>query len=194
MGRAATALAGGLVGLVVGVLLLVLTDPTSAYTNDAYRTGASRGFVFRYVALGLLAALLIRALRGGRHSALAGIGLVVVLAVAIVPPALDTKTESEKRRAAAVGVDDPAQREAAEARAGAIDGCVESTQRQLEGAPEAPSLNADSYCTCLIDDVIKGPEDDLTQLQTMASTIRSGNLSVKLKRTAKRCATQAQTD
>lgn len=194
MGRRVTALAGAVVGLVVGLLLLVLTHPTSAYTNDAYRGGATTGFLMRYAALGLLAALLTRALRGGRRSVLAGIGLVLVLALAVLPPALDSKTESEKRRSAAVAIDDPAQRKAAESRAGSIDGCVESTQRELKGTPEERSLDPDAYCVCLIDTIIKGPEDDSAQLEAVASAIRSGNPSAKLKRAQERCATRALTE
>ncbi len=136
MGRAATALIGALAGAAVGVVLLVTTHPTSAYLNDAYRQGASFGFVLRYVTLGLVAALLVRALRraGSRGRVLAGAALAIVLALAIVPPALDTESASEKRRAAAVEIGDPEQRAKAEARAGAIDGCVEGAQRQVEEA------------------------------------------------------------
>ena len=133
MGRGPTALVGALAGGVVGLLLLVLTHPTAAYTNDSYRSGASAGYVLRYVVLGLAAALLIRALRGGRRPLLAGIALAVVAGLAIVPPLLDSETESEKRRAEAVAIDDPEEREAAEARAGAIDGCTTARAASFNG-------------------------------------------------------------
>jgi hypothetical protein len=192
MGRGATALLGAAAGAAVGVLVLVLTHPTAAYTNDAYREGATFGFLLRYVTLGLLAALLIRALRRRTRTALAGIGLAVVLALAIVPPLLDTQTESEKRRAAAVAEDDPAQRDAAEVRAGAIDGCVDSTKRELEGTPEEGRIDADKYCTCFIDAIVAGPENDAAELEAMAIEVRSGAPTPKLERAATRCAKKAR--
>jgi hypothetical protein len=84
VGRGATALIGALVGAAVGGALLVLTHPTAAYTDDAFRQGASVGYVIRYAILGLVGGLLLRAVRVGRRPGLAGFGLAVVLAAAII--------------------------------------------------------------------------------------------------------------
>lgn len=194
MGRGATALAGVLVGVVAGLLLLVLTEPTSAYTNDSYRRGASVGFVLRYASLGLVAALLARALRHGRRPVLAGIGLAVVLTLAIIPPVLDTKSESEKRRAEAVAADDPAGRRAADFRAGAIDGCVDQAEQELQGTPEADDLDADVYCTCFVDAILEGPDRDSAQLQAATAALRSGKPPAELQRKHERCRTRAVRD
>jgi hypothetical protein len=169
----------------MGGLLLVFTHPTSAYLNDAYRSGASMGFVLRYVALGILAALLIGVVR--RHPVPAGLALAVVLALAIVPPALDTQTKSEQRRSAATAEDDPAERRSADFRAGAIDGCVRRSTRELRGTEQAKTFDADAYCTCFIDAVTAGPLDDEAQLQAVAREVASGSPSAKLRDTATRC-------
>lgn len=184
---------GAVAGLIVGVLLLVLTHPTSAYLNDGYRQGASVGFVLRYVALGLIAALLVRALRRGWRQPLAAIGLAAVVAVAVLPPALDRQTESEKRKAAAVAIDDPAKRKEAEVHAGAIDGCVNGTKRRIEGTPQAGKIDIDAYCTCFIGAVTAGPESDTAQLQAMATAIQSGSPPAELTRAAARCARKSRT-
>jgi hypothetical protein len=190
-GRAATALIGALAGGAVGLLLLVTTHPTSAYLNDAYRQGASFGFVLRYVALGLVAAVLVRALRGagGRGRVLAGVALAVVLGLAIVPPALDTQTESEKRRAAAAAIDDPDERARAEARAGALDGCVEGARRQAEEA--GLSLDAEAYCECFIDAITAPPGDNLEELRAANAALQSPNPPRRLQRLTERCAKRA---
>ena len=193
MGRGPTALLGAVAGGIAGGILLVTTHPTSAYTNDAYREGASFGFVLRYVTLGIAAALLVRAVRRGWRMPLPAIGLAVILAAAVLPPALDRETASEKRKAAATAIDDPAEREAAEARAGAIDGCVNSTKRRLEGTPQEGKIDAEDYCTCLIGAITAGPEDDSAQLQAMARQARTGQPSPRLARAAARCAREART-
>jgi hypothetical protein len=183
--RLVTSLTGAITGLGVGLLLLVLTHPTSAYLNDAFRSGASMGFVLRYVVLGVLAALLIGALR--RHAVPAGLGLTVVLALAIVPPALDTQTASEQRRAAAVAEDDPVERGSAEFRAGAIDGCVRRSKQELRAIGRSKTVDADAYCTCFIDAVTAGPRDDEAQLDAVNREVNSGSPSAKLQGTATRC-------
>ena len=104
VGRGRAALIGAIVGAAVGIALLLALHPTAAYTNDAYRQGASVGYVIRYAVLGLVGALLLRVLRGGRRPALAGLGLAVVLAAAILPPVLDEDTPSERRSAAATKI------------------------------------------------------------------------------------------
>ncbi|HVL95043.1 MAG TPA: hypothetical protein VM266_04215 [Solirubrobacteraceae bacterium] len=194
MGARGAAFVGALAGAAAGGLLLVLTQPTAAYTNDAYRSGASFGFVVRYALLGTLAALLVHALRRPGGKLLPALGLAVVLGLAIVPPALDRDSASERRRAAATAVDDPQARRDADMRAGAIDGCVRSTQRELERTPDAPDLDPDAYCTCFIDAVIAGPEDDEAQLRAMSEAIRSGRPPRRLTRLAERCSEQAQPD
>ncbi len=193
MSRGATALAGVAAGAVVGLVLLTTTHPTSAYTNDAYRSGASFGYVLRYVVLGLVAALLIRALRGGRPARrpLYGLALAVVVGLAIIPPALDTETSSEKRKREAVAIDDPKQRREAELRAGAIDGCTEETRRQLESVPPSERFDPEAYCECFIAGVTAGPADDEAQLEAMAETLRSGERPRRFVRLGERCAQQA---
>lgn len=190
MGRVAAALVGALSGALVGVVLLVTTHPTSAYLNDAYREGASIGFVARYVTLGVVAALLLGIVR--RHRVLAGIGLAAVLCAAILPPALDDQTESEKRKAEAVAEDDPVERDAAEFRAGLIDGCVTRTRRDLEGTPEEEGLDADAYCTCLIDAVVVGPGRSLDEMQTILSELQSSGPSPEMQQAMTRCSEEAQ--
>ena len=185
MGRGLTALVGAIAGTLVGAVLLVTTHPTSAYTNDAYREGASAGFVIRYVVLGVAAALLLRIVR--RRPALAGVGLAVVLAVAIVPPALDDQSESEKRKAAAVAEDDPNERQLAEFRAGLIDGCVTSTRRELEGEPQAKGFDADGYCTCLVDAVVARPGRTIPEMQAVMSQIQSSGPPPEMQEAMGRC-------
>ena len=191
MGRAATAVAGAAGGAVVGLLLLVLTHPTAAYTNDAYRSGASTGFVVRYVALGVVAAFLIRALARRRQPLLAGIALAVVAAVAILPPALDEQTPSEKRRAAAVSIDDAEERERAEFRAGAIDGCVKSTRRDLEASPELPDVDPEKYCTCVMDGLFAQGGFDAAEMEETTARMREGRPTARMRRVFARCVRQA---
>jgi hypothetical protein len=190
MGRALTAVAGAASGAIVGAVLLVTTHPTSAYTNDAYRQGASVGFILRYVALGVAAAFLLRVVR--RYPIPAGIGLAVLLALAILPPTLDTQTESEKRRAAAVAEDDPAKRQAADFRAGVIDGCVTRVRRDLEGTPEADGFDTDHYCTCVVDAVVAKPGRTLPEMEAIMSELQAkGSLPPELQRATERCAAEA---
>jgi hypothetical protein len=191
MGRGATALAGAAGGAAIGALLLVTTHPTSAYTNDAYREGASAGFVLRYWALGIAAAFLIRALRRRWRPPLAALCLTVVAALAIVPPLLDEQTESEKRRAAAVAIDDPEARERAEFRAGAIDGCVKSTTRELAQAPDAPDIDVEDYCTCIMDRLFAANGFDLEEMQGTAAAIQAGSPPPRFQRIARACAKRA---
>jgi hypothetical protein len=171
----------------VGGALLVLTHPTAAYTDDAFRQGASVGYVLRYAILGLVGGLLLRAVRVGRRPGLAGFGLAVVLAAAIIPPALDKDSRSERRRAASTRVEDPEARRAAEFRAGAIDGCVDGTKRQIAGTPQEKTLDTDAYCTCYIDKLLEGPEDDEAQLRAAADALASGRPTRRIRRMVERC-------
>ncbi len=191
MGRVGTALAGALAGAAVGVVLLVTLDPTGAYTNDSFRAGATAGFVLRYATLGLVGALLLRALRGGRHRAAAGVGLAIVLALAILPPALDEKTPSEQRRSEATDIEDPERRADADLRAGAIDGCVENGTEEDDRLFREEGIDEQRYCTCFIDAFIEGPEDDLAQLQAMNRELTSGEPSPRAERIARRCVREA---
>ena len=188
--RARTAaLIGALVGAAIGFVLLTTTHPTSAYTNDAYREGASVGFVLRYATLGLVAALLIRALQPGRRTVLPALGLVVVAAAATLPVALDDKTASERRRSAATAIEDPAAREAADFRAGAIDGCVESTRKQLAGTPDEGAIDLDRYCTCFIDELFEGRDPR----QALEEARRTGRPAPEMTRASDRCALRSTT-
>lgn len=191
IGRAAAALAGAAGGAVVGVILLVTTHPTSAYTNDAYRGGASIGFVLRYVALGIVAGLLVRVFP--RYRVPAGVALAAVLALAIVPPALDTDSESEKRRAAAVAEDDPDRRQAADFRAGLIDGCVTRVTREMEATPEGASgLDVDKYCTCVVDSVVARPGRTLPEMQAIMAQLQSSSTPPpEMQRAIERCTAEA---
>lgn len=192
MSRRATALAGAVAGAVTGGVLLLLTHPGAEHTNDAYREGLRFGFVLRYLTLGLVGALLARAVARRSRTALAGIALAGVVAAAVLPVALDRESESERRRAAATAIDDPIERRKADFRAGAIDGCVEGTKRQLEGVAEAKRLDVDAYCTCFIESVIRGPGDDQEQLQAANESARLGRPPRRLTRIAERCAARAQ--
>jgi hypothetical protein len=174
----------------VGVAALVAFHPTAAYTNDAYRGGASFGFVIRYVVFGVAGGLLLHAIR--LRPLLAGIGLAVVLGLAILPVALDTETESERRRAAATAEKDPARREAADFKAGMIDGCVNRTRREAQGTPDE-GLNADSYCVCFIGALTAGRED-IDQMRAAVQEIETRGLSPELERAQIRCLEQARAD
>ena len=190
-GRLAAALAGAAGGALAGVILLVTTHPTSAYTNDAYREGASIGFVLRYVALGIVAGLLVRIFP--RYRVPAGVALVAVLALAIIPPALDTESESEKRRAAAVAEDEPDRRQAAEFRAGLIDGCVTRVTRDIKGTPEeAAGFDIDEYCTCVVDSVVARPGRTLPEMEaSMAQLQSSSTPPPEMQRAIERCSAEA---
>jgi hypothetical protein len=190
MGRALTAVAGAASGAIVGAVLLVTTDPTSAYLNDAYRQGASEGFVVRYAALGVAAAFLLRVVR--RRPIPAGVGLAILLALAILPPTLDTQTESEKRKAAAVAEDDPAKRQVADFRAGLIDGCVTRVRRDLEGTPEVDAFDTDQYCTCLVDAVVATPGRTLPEMEAIMSELQDkGSPPPEVQRAMERCVGEA---
>jgi hypothetical protein len=189
--RSTAGIVGALAGGLTGTLLLWLAHPTAAYTNDAYRQGASAGYVARYVALGVVAALLIRTIRLGRHVALAGLGLAAVMAAAVLPPALDDRTPSEERRAAATAIDDRQQRTNAERRAGAIDGCAEAVRTQIDAGAFPAEVEPDSYCTCFIDAILEGPRDDAAQLDEMHAALASARPAPKFQRFASRCAREA---
>lgn len=191
VGRSATALGGAVAGAVVGLVLLVTTEPTSAYTNDSYRQGASVGFVIRYAVLGLVAAFLVRYVWRSRP-VLAGIALALVLTAAILPPALDEQTASEKRRSEAVAEKDPVKREAAEFRGGMIEGCVNRTRDELEGTPEEDGFDADGYCVCLIDGAIARPGRTYEEMKAILTDLQASGPSPEYQQAMARCYEEAQ--
>jgi hypothetical protein len=185
------ALAGAVGGAFVGLLLLGLTHPTLAHTNDEYRQGASFGYVLRYTALGAAGMLLAgRLLAGDRRPALYAVGLTAVLAAAILPPVLDEETPSERRRAEAVRSGDPN----ADFEAGAIDGCVTGTRRQLAGTPEEDVIDVDAYCECYIPRLLAGTRGDQARLDAIAARIRAGNPPRRAVRAGVLCAKRARRD
>jgi hypothetical protein len=194
MTRGRAAQTGGAVGAAIGIVLLIATHPAAAYTNDAYRSGASFGFVLRYAILGALAGLSVRVFQAGRQTVLAGLSLIVILALAILPPVLDKKSPSEKRRADATAIDDPVERQAAESKAGAIDGCVNSTKRELAGTPDEKKLDPDRYCSCFVAALTAGPGDDMTELRAATTDLQAGRASEAVMESARRCLQQAQSE
>ena len=168
------------------MVLLETTDPTSAYTNDSYREGASFGFVIRYAVLGLVAAFLVRYLWRSRP-VLAGFGLAAVLAAGVLPPALDEKSPSEKRKSGAVAEKDPVKREAADFRGGMIDGCVKRTQGELDATPEDEGLNPDEYCTCLIDTAVARPGRTYEGMKAIMTDLQANGPSQGYQRAMTRC-------
>lgn len=187
MQRRNAAMIGAALGAAAGVALLVLTHPTSAYTNDAYRHGQAVGYIVRYAVLGSAAALLLRMLLADSRVWLAAMGLVIVAAAAILPPGLRSTTSDEQRRAAAVAIDNPKERRVAEMRAGAIQGCTEVNLKQLEGTRGAKDLHVDDYCTCFIDSVLSAPQDDEAQMLAMVKMARTGQRTELMRSSVDKC-------
>lgn len=176
---------GAAAGAGAGVVVLVLTDPMASYVDDSVRQNVTMGFVTRYVVLGVAAALLIGAL--DRYPVPAGFGLAILLAVAILPPALDTSTPSAKRKPQAVADENPSEMATAAMRAGAVDGCVDDRRRgDLKGAAKGARL-ADAYCACFIKAVVKGPPNDEIQIRALGRQAQAGRLSTRLRSKADRC-------
>ena len=184
-------LVGALGGGAVGLVLLGLTEPTLHYTNDSYRHGASVGYVLRYVALGAVGALLAGRLLGrrerDRRSAAYALGLAAVLSAAVLPPALDEDSPSERRKAEAVRSGDPE----AEFTAGAIDGCVSATRRQLAGTPEEDEVDVDAYCECYIPRLLGPAEGRAARMDAITRRIQTGRPSRRMVRASRVCAKEA---
>lgn len=192
MDRSRTATAGAVAGGMTGVALVVLTHPTPAYVTSSYAAGQDAGYVFRYIALGVAAAFLVRLVLQRSWTVPAALGLVALAAAAILPPALDTTTRYEQRRTSAARITDPQVRRDAQARADAIQGCTDSASARLKGVPGMGRFRVDDYCACFIDAVVAGPQDNGTQLEAMATEMRSGHVTERLTSSARACARQAQ--
>jgi hypothetical protein len=186
-----TALVGALGGAVVGYLLLKAIQPTSAYTNDAYREGASAGYIARFAILGALAAILAARMLRPDHGTenrtilLYAAGLAVVLGLAVLPPVFVEKRASDQRRA-----DVRSGASANDFRAGAIAGCADTARARLDAAQEA-KVDVDSYCRCFVSRLLAGARDDRARLEALNARMRAGNPPRGAGRAAKVCAARA---
>jgi hypothetical protein len=133
------ALVGAAVGLVVGLLL-----STGWASGSEYETGRRVGFVCRYVVLGAIGFTLAGRLFTERESGSslpvgAAIGLGVVVLLAVVPPLVQ---------------DSPDERRPNEIEAGFMDGCVESSSKQVSAEV------ARRYCECTLTRLSRGRDTD----------------------------------
>ena len=192
MRRWAPVLAGAAAGAIVGLALLALAEPNAADLNDSYRAGADVGFVARYAVAGLVIGIFLREPARRTSRAYAGVAAVALALIAWpVVDRLDGRSPSEERRAQATDIEDRAAREAADMRAGAIDGCSGSWQQRLEADPDLERFDTDAYCTCLIDRVIEtGTGDTATDLEGMATAARGGPGQRRIQRLVNACFTE----
>lgn len=187
----AAAALGAAIGAGIGLAIVATVDPNGAYTNADYRSGADTGYVLRYAALGLGAAVLLLWRPRRSVATLRVLALVAVLGVAVLPPALHSKTASEQRRAKATAIEDPRARGDAVAVAGAVDGCVSSTRRELAATSRQDDLDVEVYCECLIAEITAGPKDDEQQLSALAAAVQGGKPPRVLTEAVESCGPRA---
>jgi hypothetical protein len=167
------ALVGAGVGLVVGLLLTSDWAP-----GNEYETGRRVGFVCRYIVLGAIGFTLAGRLRDQHRSEssmsaglLIGLGVVVLLAV--LPPLLQ---------------DSPDERERNDIEAGFMNGCVETSSRQVS------MTVARRYCECTFTRLSQGRDaEELSRMMREAEqAMNSGQQPPpELLRVAEACAKQA---
>jgi len=86
----------------------------------------------------------------------------------------------------------PAPRQAAEFRAGLINGCVKRVRRDLEGTPEADAFDTDHYCTCFVDAVVAKPGRTLPEMEAIMSELQAkGSPPPEMQRAMERCVGEA---
>jgi hypothetical protein len=151
------ALAGAVVGLVVGIGVEAIVDPSEGTGNEEYAAGQRIGFVLRYVVLGaigfaLTAKVAAERAGGGGTPLWAVLGACAVVLVAVLPPVLDRDG------------DDRSDPRGDQFEAGFLNGCLETSPR---GVP--PDV-ARRYCECLLETLGRGR--DASELERLARATR----------------------
>lgn len=154
------ALAGALAGLLVGLGVEAITDPSQGTGNEEYAAGQRVGFVLRYVVLGaigfaLAAKIAAQRAGGGGAPLWAVLGVCAVVLVAVLPPVLDSGDDDG---------DDPADPRSAQFEAGFVNGCLETAPSGI------PPDVARRYCECLLATLQRGR--DSAELERLARATR----------------------